>query len=107
MDETGAHLVDRAFPQAPVRQRVLSLPHAVRFYLAKDANLITGVLKIFIDEIFKDYRRRSRIKGARCGGVTSIQRYGGAVNLNVHFHSLLLDGVYAMDEATGELHFRR
>jgi hypothetical protein len=107
MDETAAHLVDRVLPPTPVRQWVLSLPHAVRFYLAKDATLITGVLKIFIDEIFRDYRRRSRIKGARCGGVTSIQRYGGAVNLNVHFHSLLLDGVYAMDATTGAFRFRR
>src|SRR6185295_11235369 len=94
MDETAAHLVDRVFPRAPVRQWVLSLPHPVRFHLAKDASLLSGVLKIFIDEVFRDYRRRSRVRGARGGGVTSIQRYGGAMNLNVHFHSLILDGVY-------------
>ena len=31
---------------------------------------------------------------AQCGVVTFVQRFGGAVNLNVHFHSLVLDGVY-------------
>ncbi|MBI3856235.1 MAG: transposase, partial [Planctomycetes bacterium] len=98
--------VDRVFPQVPVRQWVLSMPHAVRFYLAKDAKLLTGVLKIFIDEIFRDYRRRARLKGACCGGVTAIQRFGGAVNLNCHFHSLLLDGVYARDESSGGFRFR-
>jgi hypothetical protein len=27
------------------------------------------------------------------GSVTIIQRFGGGLNLNVHFHTLLLDGV--------------
>jgi len=31
----------------------------------------------------------------RCGSVTFIQRAGSALNLNVHFHLLALDGVYA------------
>ena len=31
---------------------------------------------------------------ASTGAVTLIQRFGGALNLNVHFHMLLLDGVY-------------
>jgi hypothetical protein len=31
----------------------------------------------------------------QCGAVTFVQRFGDALNLNVHFHSLLLDGVYA------------
>ena len=29
-----------------------------------------------------------------CGAVTFVQRFGGALNLNVHFHALILDGVY-------------
>ena len=28
------------------------------------------------------------------GMVTSVQRFGGALNLHVHFHTLALDGVY-------------
>ena len=28
------------------------------------------------------------------GAVTLIQRFGGALNLNIHFHMLFLDGVY-------------
>jgi hypothetical protein len=31
---------------------------------------------------------------AQCGTVTLIQRFGSALNLNVHFHMLWLDGVY-------------
>src|SRR5690606_32448642 len=32
--------------------------------------------------------------GAQCGAVTLIQRFGSALNLNIHFHMLWLDGVY-------------
>ena len=31
--------------------------------------------------------------GAKTGAVTLIQRFGSALNLNIHFHMLLLDGV--------------
>ena len=31
---------------------------------------------------------------AKTGAVTLIQRFGSALNLNIHFHMLFLDGVY-------------
>ena len=31
---------------------------------------------------------------AQTGAVTLIQRFGGTLNLNIHFHMLFLDGVY-------------
>jgi hypothetical protein len=36
----------------------------------------------------------------QCGAVTFIQRFGSALNLNVHFHTLALDGVYPRDGGT-------
>jgi Putative transposase len=38
--------------------------------------------------------RRYGIRAGRSGSVTVIQRFGGGLNLNVHFHTLLLDGVF-------------
>jgi rRNA maturation protein Nop10 len=35
---------------------------------------------------------------AQTGAVTLIQHFGGALNLNVHFHMLFLDGVYIEDK---------
>jgi hypothetical protein len=32
--------------------------------------------------------------GARTGAVTLIQRFGSALNLNIHLHMLFLDGAY-------------
>jgi len=34
---------------------------------------------------------------AGISAVTLIQRFGSAPNLNIHFHMLFLDGVYAED----------
>jgi hypothetical protein len=39
MTDTAAHLVDRVFPELPVRQYVLSLPFALRYRLAFDQEL--------------------------------------------------------------------
>jgi hypothetical protein len=44
-------------------------------------------------------------KTAQTGAVTFIQRFGSALNLNVHFHMLFLDGVY-VERADGRLRFR-
>ncbi len=99
MADTAAHLVDRVLPEAPVRQWVLSLPHALRYRLAYDAELTSAVLGIFVRTVFASLRRRARkhwsIERTRCRAVTFVQRFGDALNLNVHFHSLVLDGTYA------------
>jgi len=35
--------------------------------------------------------------------VTVVQRFGSALNLNLHFHMLFLDGVYRADGANPQL----
>jgi len=99
MADTAAHLVDRVLPEVPVRQWVLSLPFALRYRLAYDAPLTSAVLGVFVRTVFASLRRRARkrwgVARGQCGAVTFVQRFGDALNLNVHFHSLLLDGVYA------------
>ena len=65
MADTAAHLVDRVLPRVPVRQWVLSVP-----------------------------RDGFGLSAGQCGGVTFVQRFGSALNLNVHFHMLALDGLY-------------
>jgi hypothetical protein len=108
MADTAAHLVERVLPEAPVRQWVLSLPFSLRYRLAYDAPLSSAVLGIFVRAVFASLRRRARthwkLARSECGAVTFVQRFGDALNLNVHFHSLILDGVYAR-EPSGSLRF--
>ncbi len=109
MADTAAHLVDRVLPQVPVRQWVLSLPFALRYRLAYDATLASTAVGVFVRTVFASLRRRAwrqwSVRGGQCGAVTFVQRFGDALNLNVHFHSLVLDGVYAPGP-DGALRFR-
>ncbi|MCK9463965.1 MAG: transposase, partial [Proteobacteria bacterium] len=108
MAELAAHLVDSVFPLVPVRQWVLSVPFALRYRLAWDHELSLKVLRIFWRALDRYQRKRAKDRGyvnARTGAVTVIQRAGGALNLNVHFHMAALDGVFV--EVDGELVFHR
>jgi hypothetical protein len=51
----------------------------------------------------RDAHRRGLRRG-RTGMVTVIQRFGSGVNLNVHFHTLVLDGVF-VEATAGQLQF--
>jgi len=101
MADTAAHLVDRVLPEVAIRQWVLSVPFALRYRLAYDARLASDVLGLFVRAVFASLRRRARskwgVQRGQCGAVTFVQRFGSALNLNVHFHSLVLDGVYEED----------
>ncbi len=103
MNELAAHLVDRVIPEIPVRQWVLSLPWSLRYQLAFDAALCRDVLAAFIGVLFRWLRRAAARQGVRdgqCGAVTVIPRFGGSLNLNVHLHSLVLDGVFTRPTPT-------
>jgi hypothetical protein len=107
MAERAAHLVDHVLPAVPIRQWVLSLPHRLRYLLAWDHALCRAVLATYTRALLSFMRRRARRQGiadGRSGAVTAIQRFGSAVNCNVHFHTLVLDGIFAPD-ATGALRF--
>lgn len=103
MSELAAHLVDHVIPDVPVRQWMLSLPWSLRYQLAFDPALCRDVLAIFIRVVFGWLRRtaaRHGIRDGQCGAVTVIQRFGSSLNLNVHVHSLVLDGVFTRPTPT-------
>jgi hypothetical protein len=107
MAERAAHLVDDVFPVVPVRQWVLSLPHRLRYVLAWDHALCRAVTGVFVRAVLGYLRRRARQQGApggRGGAVAIVQRFGSALNLNVHVHALVLDGVYVEGDG-GTLRF--
>jgi hypothetical protein len=105
MAETAVLLVDNVLPQ-PVRQWVLSLPFALRYLLATRPEVVTQVLGIVYRAISSHLIRKAGLTRATAvtGAVTLIQRFGSALNLNVHFHLLVLDGVYRR-EGEGRLRF--
>ena len=67
-----------------------------RHVLAWDHVLCRAVAGVFVGAVLGSLRRRARragVQGGRSGAVAIIQRFGAALNLNVHVHALVVDGV--------------
>ena len=107
MAESAALLVDEVFPEQSVRQWVLSVPYPLRFLFASRPEIMGRVLGIVYRCIATHLIKKAGFtrKTAQTGAVTLIQRFGSALNLNVHFHMLFLDGVY-LEGSDGRLRFR-
>jgi ribosomal protein S27E len=107
MAESAALLVDEVLPEQPMRQWVLSFPFQLRFLFASRPEIMGRALGIVYRVIAAHLIKRAghTHTTARTGAVTLIQRFGGALNLNIHFHMLYLDGVY-VDHPNGTARFR-
>jgi hypothetical protein len=107
MANTAAAIVDRVLPDnVPVRQYVLTLPYELRKLAAFKADVLTAIGRIAVEAIFASYRARAKrhgVEDGQCGAINFVQRCGSSVNLNIHFHLALLDGVFTRDEAAGVL----
>jgi hypothetical protein len=80
---------------------VLSFPYPLRLALAYDAPLCASVRRILVRTVLGWHAARAARAGvarARSGAVVVAQRFGSALNLNLHFHALVLDGVYASSD---------
>jgi len=108
MVESATLLVDEVLPPRPIRQWVLTVPFPLRFLFAAYPELMSRVLGIVTRAISTHLAHQAGLskREAHAGAVTLIQRFGSALNLNIHFHMLFLDGVYVQDP-NGEYDFRR
>ena len=97
----------RATAEVAVRKWVLSLPYELRGLLAAKAPVLSCVLRLFLRMVTAWYERAAKQAGlasAKTGAIAFPQRFGGSLNLNVHFHVVFLDGVFAKDN-DGKLAF--
>jgi hypothetical protein len=99
MAQTAAHLVAQVIPWVPTRQWVVLVPVPVRYWMAASQELTAQVHTIIRTTIGQYYVNQAvahgvpRAKG-QPGSVTFMQRFGSALNLNLHFHCVFLEGVY-------------
>src|SRR5262249_28970125 len=99
MAQTAAHLVEQGVPWVPTRQRVGSVPVPLRDPLAGGQELTAKVHTIMRTTIGQYYINQAVQRGmeratVHPGSVTFIQRFGSALNLNLHFHCVFMEGVY-------------
>lgn len=99
MAEGAANLVSYVLPRdVALRQFVLTLPFELRARVAYDKQLLGGIGRIFVDSVLGWYTRKMRargVEGGRSGAVTVLQRTQADLRLNPHYHSVVLDGVFA------------
>jgi transposase-like zinc-binding protein/putative transposase len=96
MAESAALLVDEVLPEVPMRQWVLSVPFPLRFLFASNPAAVSDALGVVYRAIagFLIHKAGLTQAQAQCGAITLIQRFSSALNLNVHFHMPIPDGVY-------------
>ena len=96
----AAHLVASVLPRAPFRQWVFTVPKPLRLRLARDPAWARWAGQLVVRAIGAWQRRIARARGLRVprtGAVVFRQRFGGLVNLNVHYHVVIPDGVFVDD----------
>src|SRR5947199_4653211 len=106
MAQTAAHLVECVIPWVPTRQWVVSVPIPLRYWMASSKELTAKIHTISRTTISQYYVNQAVKRGVerqqvQPGSVTFIQRFGGAINLNVHYHVVFLEGVYLERIAQG------
>lgn len=107
MVESAAHLVDHVLPEQSIRQWVLTFPYPLRFLFAAQPHVLSQVLGIVFRAISTFLIKKtgfSVASGTKSGAMTLIQRFGSALNLNIHLHMLFLDGAYSFDRARPRFH---
>ncbi|MFT6087943.1 MAG: hypothetical protein ACI9UD_003131 [Glaciecola sp.] len=102
MAKSAALVVDDVLKGYPIRQWVLSLPIPLRLLLARYPSELSKVMEIIHRAISTHIVSRAGFsnKQAKTEAVTLIQRFGSALNLNIHFHMLFLE--VAISENHGE-----
>jgi Putative transposase/Transposase zinc-binding domain len=99
MAQTATHLVEQVIPWVPTRQWVVSVPVPLRYWMAASQELTAQVHTIIRTTIGRYYVNQVVTRGVprdkvQPGSVTFIQRFGSAINVNLHFHCVFLEGVY-------------
>jgi len=88
MSDTAKHLIEEVIPEVPTRQWVLSMPYAYRFLLARNPDFLRKALAIFHRTLSRHYENKAR-----------------TLNLNVHFHTIYIDGVFYENKFGDEVFF--
>jgi hypothetical protein len=101
MSESATHLIDEVFPRVGIRRWVVSFPFPIRFLLLRSPSLQSEILGICIRAINSLIEKKAKRK-LSCGAVTLLQRFGGSLNANLHFHVLVLEGGYVEGESGPE-----
>jgi hypothetical protein len=97
MNEFAINLDERVIPEVPVRQYVVTVPIPLRYWMLSNHELSLVVNRLIIKAITLLLRKKARRLGVSdglVGAVTFLQRFGSGLNSHLHYHIVVLDGVF-------------
>jgi hypothetical protein len=83
----------------PTRQWVVSVPIPLRYWTAPSRDLtahVHGIIRTTIAQFYVNQavKRGAERQNVQPGSVTFLQRFGGALQLNLHYHVIVMEGVF-------------
>jgi Putative transposase len=99
MAQTAAHLVECVMPWVPTRPWVVSVPIPLRYWTAPSRDLtaqVDGIIRTTIAQFYVNQavKRGADRQNVQPGLVTFLQRFGGALKANLHYHVIVMEGVF-------------
>ena len=106
MHDRAAHLMAHVFPDAQVRQWVLSPPSELVPLLAVRPIVLSAFVRSFVDGVSAEVKARAGGGGGlHTGAVAFIQRFTKTLGLFPHVHVVFVDGVW-VEADDGRAEFR-
>lgn len=94
----SGHALEELLPDVAYRQWVFVLPKRLRAVVHREPALIGEIEAIFARTLGEHLRRRSGApKGYVPAQLHAVQRFGSSVNLHVHVHAAVSDGVFGRE----------
>ncbi len=104
IQESG-RAMSELFPRAPYRQWVLTVPKRLRYFVHRNPALSGELSRILGGTLARFYQSRAQAgRDSAPGQFHAIQRFGSKVNLHVHVHAVVSDGVFALQGGTLRFH---
>ena len=89
---TAAHALDSLLPDVGYRQWVFVLPKRLRYFIHRSPALAGEASRLLAREIELYYRRK--LGSASAAQIHFIQRFGSTINLRLHVHAVVSDGIF-------------
>jgi hypothetical protein len=107
MEQLSRRIEGEVWPEASARQFVLTFPHQVRHWLARNPELLSAVVAVVNGVISHFYElqtlglKESELHPERASGsITFVQHFKSSLSRSPHLHILFLDGVFVRGKGT-------
>jgi hypothetical protein len=94
----AAHLVEVVVPTVLLRHYVLSFPFELSLLAAESPKVLRALARINHEVTARYFQRRAADSGAagktHAGALTFVHRFGSSLNLHLHLHVCVFDGVF-------------